>query len=97
MNESIGTILIFIGSFFTFMSTLGLIKFKDFMGRLHSASKGTSFGVLVTLIGVAVYFGTFGSFYRTFLNISFIFITTPIAAHLLCKVHYLRKRERPTS
>jgi len=85
MKELIISILLLTGSFFILIASIGLIRFRDIYSRLHASTKATSFGILMIIIAVAVFFD-YGSVYiKTFLLIIFIYITAPLAAHSIAK------------
>jgi len=88
--ELIGPIFIFIGTVFTLLSAIGLIRLPDVYTRSHAASKSTTLGVLCTLFGAFLFF-LFTEEYvsiRLLLGIFFVFLTAPIAAHMVCRSAY---------
>jgi multicomponent Na+:H+ antiporter subunit G len=48
-------VLISIGVFFMFAGTIGLLRFPDFYSRMHSTGKSDTLGILLALIGLALY------------------------------------------
>lgn len=85
MDKLIISVLILIGSFFILISAIGLIRFKDLYSRLHATTKATSFGALLLLIGVSLYFNEFYVYIKAGLIIIFIYLTAPLAAHSIVK------------
>lgn len=81
---------ILIGMFLSFAAAFGVIRLPDVYTRNHAASKSTTLGVLFTLLGVLLYFffedGILHS--RILLGIAFIFITAPVAGHLISRAAY---------
>lgn len=81
---------ILIGAFLSLVSAFGLIRLPDVYTRNHAASKATTLGVMATLLGALVFYyvkdGTFNS--RLVLGIFFIFITAPVAGHLISRAAY---------
>ncbi|KOP71202.1 cation:proton antiporter [Bacillus sp. FJAT-21945] len=90
LSEIIVSILIFIGTAFSFLSAIGLIRLPDVYTRAHAASKSTSIGVLCILFGTFLYFLlTEGCVsIRLILGIFFVFLTSPVVAHLLNRAAY---------
>jgi len=88
--ELIGPLFIFIGTIFTFLSAIGLIRLPDVYTRSHAASKSTTLGVLCTLFGAFLFFVITEEFVsiRLLLGIFFVFLTAPIAAHMICRAAY---------
>ncbi|MDQ0269875.1 monovalent cation/H(+) antiporter subunit G [Cytobacillus purgationiresistens] len=89
-SEIIAGVLILIGTLFSFLSAIGLIRLPDVYTRSHAASKSSTIGVLFTLIGTLIFFliheGVFSI--RLLLVIFFVFLTAPVSAHLICRSAY---------
>ncbi|OLS39883.1 Na+/H+ antiporter subunit G [Bacillus sp. MRMR6] len=86
----ISMILIILGTILSLVSTFGLIRLPDVYTRNHAASKSTTLGIMTILLGTFVYFlnvhGHFDS--RVLLGIFFIFLTSPVAGHLISRSAY---------
>jgi multicomponent K+:H+ antiporter subunit G len=69
------------------VGSLALVKFSDFYKRLHGPAKATTLGVGGVLIASCVYFSVRGATLSVheFLITLFLFLTTPVSAHLLVK------------
>ncbi|KAB7670726.1 monovalent cation/H(+) antiporter subunit G [Bacillus sp. B1-b2] len=96
MNENpielIAVLLILIGTIFSFLSSVGLIRLPDVYTRSHAASKSSTMGVLFTLIGTFAFFIIEGTFsIRLFLGIFFVFLTSPVASHVIVRSAYRSK------
>ncbi len=79
--------LILLGAGFTFVGSLGLVRFPDFYTRLHAPTKATTLGVGALLIASSVFFSVTGkglSLHEVLVSL-FLFITAPVSAHLLAK------------
>jgi multicomponent Na+:H+ antiporter subunit G len=89
-SETIAAVLILIGTIFTFLSAVGLIRFPDVYSRSHAASKSSTLGVLCTLLGTFLYFLITDGYFsiRLILGIFFVFLTAPVAAHVICRAAY---------
>ncbi len=85
MNEIIISIFIVIGALWILIAAIGLMRFKDIYSRIHATTKATSFGLLLTIIGVTIYFATFTVALKLSLIIIFIYLTSPLAAHSIAK------------
>ncbi|EZH65049.1 cation:proton antiporter [Bacillaceae bacterium JMAK1] len=94
MNESmieiIVSILVLIGVALALISAFGLIRLPDVYTRSHAATKSATLGVLVTIIGAFLFFGLSEGVYsvRLILGIVFVFLTAPVAGHLICRAAY---------
>jgi len=87
MTETLLSVLILAGAAFTFIGSLGLVRFRDFYTRLHGPTKATTLGVGCLLIASSVFFSVSGeslSLHEMLVSL-FLFITAPISAHLLAK------------
>jgi multicomponent Na+:H+ antiporter subunit G len=93
-SELIAVILILIGTIFSFLSAVGLIRLPDVYTRSHALSKGSTMGVLFTLVGTFIFFLLEGYFsIKLFLGIFFVFLTAPVAAHVIVRAAYRSKVE----
>ena len=86
----IAAIMIFLGSIIALISSIGLIKFQDVFLRSHASTKSSTLSVLLTLIGVLIYFTTVQGFFsvRLLLSIVFINLTSPVGMHLVARAAY---------
>lgn len=85
MNEIIISILTILGALFILISAIGFLRFGDIYSRIHSITKASSFGILLLLIAVSIYFATSIVLIKALLIIIFIFLTAPLAAHSIIK------------
>ncbi|SQE48741.1 monovalent cation/H+ antiporter subunit G [Staphylococcus hyicus] len=82
--------LVFAGSIIALISAIGLVRFQDVFLRIHAATKASTLAVLLTLVGVFIYF-IFEQGYvsvRTLLALVFINITSPVGGHLISRAAY---------
>jgi multicomponent Na+:H+ antiporter subunit G len=93
VNETfkfIAMIFIILGTFLSLVSTFGMIRLPDVYTRNHAASKSTTLGIMFILLGTFMYFhyihGHFDT--RVLLGIFFIFMTSPVAGHLISRSAY---------
>lgn len=87
LTETLLALLILAGGAFTFIGSLGLVRFRDFYTRLHGPTKATTLGVGCLLLASSVFFSVTGerlSLHEILVS-AFLFITAPISAHLLAK------------
>ncbi|MFH1213359.1 MAG: monovalent cation/H(+) antiporter subunit G [Candidatus Neomarinimicrobiota bacterium] len=85
IRETIGMVFILIGIMFDFLGVLGLVRLPDVYNRLQAATKCVTFGSAGILLGVFVIqgFNNFG--FKVLLGIVFIFLTSPVAAHIIAR------------
>lgn len=88
--ELLAAILILFASIMSLISALGLIRMPDVYTRSHSATKSSTLAVMMALLGAFIYFwahdGTISV--RLLLGIIFVFMTAPVAGHLICRAAY---------
>lgn len=92
ISEIIVGAFVLIGSLLTVVTMIGLIRLPDTYTRSH-ASKSATLGVLFILVGRLLYFwiDTGHISARLILAIVFVFITSPIAGHLLGRSGLLQR------
>ncbi|MEC2075553.1 monovalent cation/H(+) antiporter subunit G [Metabacillus fastidiosus] len=92
-SELIAVLLILIGTIFSFFSAIGLIRLPDVYTRSHAASKSSTMGVLFILVGTFFFFMMEEGYFsiRLFLGIFFVFLTAPVAAHVIVRAAYRSK------
>lgn len=95
IGEFIGALLILAGAIMSVISVFGLIRLPDVYTRSHAATKSSTLAVLLTLLGAFVYFWAVEHFVsvRLLLGIFFVFLTAPVAGHLLVRAAYRSKVE----
>ncbi|QEX32002.1 Na+/H+ antiporter subunit G [Staphylococcus lugdunensis] len=84
------SILIFLGSMIALISSIGLVKFQDVFLRSHASTKSSTLSVLLTLVGVLIFFTNEQSFFsvRLLLSIVFINLTSPVGMNLVARAAY---------
>lgn len=99
MLDMLLSVLILTGAAFTFVGSLGLVRFRDFYTRLHGPTKATTLGVGCLLIASAIHFSADGhpSLHEVLVAL-FLFMTAPVSAHLLARaaLHLQVKSLAPT-
>jgi multicomponent Na+:H+ antiporter subunit G len=78
-----------VGAFFVLVAGLGTWRFKDVYMRMHAATKAGSLGLGLMLLAVAIQSPTPAVLVKSGLIIAFIFLTAPIAAHMISRAAYL--------
>lgn len=91
MIDIVISILMLIGASFILVAALGILRFPDLYTRMHAASKASSLGLGCLLAAVAVAYPTPSVIVKCVLVLLFIFLTVPIAAHMIGRAAYLLK------
>ncbi|CAM4250920.1 monovalent cation/H(+) antiporter subunit G [Lacicoccus alkaliphilus] len=82
MTELIVSFFVIVGSFFIFVSSIGILRLRDVYSRTHAGGKSSTLGVMSIMTGVVLFFWvTEGNFnLNLMLTIIFVFMTAPLAA-----------------
>lgn len=91
------SLLVVMGAAFALVGAWGLVKFRDFLKRLHGPTKASTVGVGAVLLASIGYFAAAGraSLHELLITL-FVFMTAPVAAHLLVKAAaHVDSRLRP--
>ncbi|ELY85617.1 monovalent cation/H(+) antiporter subunit G [Natrialba taiwanensis] len=73
------------GLFFTFVSTVGVLRLPDVYSRAHTASQTDTLGAGLSLAAVALALGWESTTIYTVLLLFFVFLTNPTAAHAIAR------------
>lgn len=87
LNIIVGSMLI-IGSIFSLVAAVGLIRFPDVYGRMHAASKAGTLGAGLLLLAIALHSLELSVATRAVAGFIFLLLTAPISAHLLARASY---------
>lgn len=88
--EFLAALLILIGGIISVISAFGMIRFPDVYSRSHAATKSSTLAVLLTLLGAFLYIWASESLIsvRLLLGILFVYLTAPVAGHLIVRAAY---------
>jgi multicomponent Na+:H+ antiporter subunit G len=89
MIDLAAQVIALLGAAFIFFASLGVWRFPDFYIRMHASSKATSLGLGLMVIAAAMSDFSWGTAIKAAAIILFIFLTNPIAAHLLSRAAYI--------
>ena len=90
--EVVISLLLVIAGVFGLIGSLGLLKLRQPMQRLHAPTKATTVGVGAALLASMVYAALLldAPSWQELLIMVFLFITSPITANFLSKAHLHR-------
>lgn len=88
--EIITALLLLLGTTLALLSAIGILRLPDVYTRSHAGTKSATLGVLCTLLGTFIFFAGTEQFIsiRLLLGILFVFLTAPVAGHLMCRAAY---------
>ena len=82
-------LLMLLGGAFCLLGAVGLIRMPDVYTRLQAATKTGTLGVGCLMLGIAIHFGDLGISVRALLVTAFLFLTAPVAGHVIARAAYL--------
>lgn len=88
MIEIIASVIIFIGSLFLLLASIGLIRMPDVYNRMQAGTKATTLGSILVFCGFMLYDPS--NWAKYLLLVIFIFFTNPLSSHALARAaHYM--------
>lgn len=88
MIDLVIAVLLFSGSLFTLVASVGLLRMPDLFMRLSAATKAATLGIALVLAAVALHFNQTGVTGRVIAIIAFVILTAPVAAHMIARAAY---------
>ena len=89
--EIVSAIALLVGALFTLVGSYGLLKLDDPMKRLHAPTKAGTLGIGALIMASILHSFTTGiDSVHEILVMAFLFVTAPISAHFVSKVHLHR-------
>ncbi len=89
--DLLGGALILTGALFTFLSALGLFRFRSLYARMHAATKPQMLGLLLLCAGIFFTFRTWQWALACVLVIGIQMVAAPVASHLMSRTAYRTK------
>jgi multicomponent Na+:H+ antiporter subunit G len=89
LREILVVVLLIGGAAFSLLGGIGLFRMPDLLTRMQAATKTATLGVGMIVLGVALHFGTADVTVRALLIVVFLFLTAPVAAHMIARAAYL--------
>lgn len=88
--ELLAALLILFASIMSVISAFGIIRMPDVYTRSHAATKSSTLAVLLALTGAFIYLIAATNYVsvRLLLGIVFVFLTAPVAGHLITRAAY---------
>jgi multicomponent Na+:H+ antiporter subunit G len=82
-----------IGCGFILLAAVGVVRMPDLYSRMQASGKGATVGAIVTVIGAAIHFGAGPIIIRGGVIAGFLFVTVPIAVHLIARAGFVTGAE----
>ena len=78
-----------IACLFVLLAAIGVVRLPDLYSRMQASSKAATLGAILALIGCAVHFDSAAVTIRAAALIFFLFLTAPLAAHLIGRAGHI--------
>jgi multicomponent Na+:H+ antiporter subunit G len=91
VQDWISAALMAAGTLLLLIAGIGVLRMPDLFLRMSATSKASSLGAGCMLLAVAVSAGEFSVTVRALLGVAFLFLTTPVASHMIGRAAYLLK------
>ena len=88
MSDILSALLIVVGGAFMLLAGVGVVRMPDLFMRMQAATKAATLGAGCMLLAVAVHFGELTVVTRALLVTAFVFLTAPVAAHMIARAAY---------
>ena len=88
--EGLTALLLLTGAFFMFVGAVGIVRLPDLFMRMSATTKSATLGVSFMMLAVALHFNDLAIGARALATILFVFLTAPVAAHMIARAGYLR-------
>jgi multicomponent Na+:H+ antiporter subunit G len=88
MSEIIMAALLVTGGAFLLLASIGIVRMPDLYSRIQAATKAATLGVGCIILALAIHFVDLGITVRALLVIAFLFLTQPVAAHMIGRAAY---------
>jgi multicomponent Na+:H+ antiporter subunit G len=88
-------IIIVVGALFALLAAVGVHRFPDVFTRMHTASKATSLGLVLVVIGTAIIIFPERGISKLAVVAVFQLLTIPVASHLVGRAAYADPNTTP--
>jgi multicomponent Na+:H+ antiporter subunit G len=82
-------VLLSAGAFFMLLAALGIVRMPDLYTRMSATSKASTLGASLLALGAAAAFGREPVLAEAVALVAFLFLTAPVAAHMIGRAGYL--------
>jgi multicomponent Na+:H+ antiporter subunit G len=91
----IGQVVALVGSLLVMVAGIGVVRFRDSMSRLHALTKASTLGVVLVLLGAALFLDRPNDWTSLLLAAVLQLATSPLSAALISRSTYLVSTDDP--
>ena len=77
------------GSSLMLLSAVAVVRFPDFYARMQASTKASTLGIACLALAAAVHFGSLAITSRALALVVFVFLTAPVAAHVIGRAAHM--------
>lgn len=89
LAELMSCFLMVAGAGFSLIAAIGIVRMPDLYTRMQAAAKTATLGVGCSILAMAIHFADVGVTTHSALVIIFLFLTAPVAAHMISRAGYI--------
>jgi multicomponent Na+:H+ antiporter subunit G len=91
LQDLVSAGLMIVGALLLLIAGIGVLRMPDLFLRMSATSKASSLGAGCLLLAVAVSAADFSVTVRAIAGVTFLFLTAPVASHMIGRAAYLLK------
>jgi multicomponent Na+:H+ antiporter subunit G len=80
--------VVLLGAVLILLAAIGVVRFDDVLTRMHALTKASTLGVLLVLVGAALYLRNPNDYTSLALAAGLQLLTSPVSAHLIGRATY---------
>jgi multicomponent Na+:H+ antiporter subunit G len=84
-------VLAWSGALLVLLASIGVLRMPDVFSRMHASSKAATLGATCSVLAAAFHFGQSEIWFRSLALGAFLFLTAPIAAHLIARAAFVTR------
>jgi len=92
MIELLSACALVAGGMFIFLASLGLVRFRDLLSRMHAATKAGGSALALVLLAICLREPSVEVIAKSAVALAFAYLTLPVAAHVLGRSSAITKR-----
>lgn len=93
MTRIIGCLFIVAGAVILLTAVIGMFRFKYSLNRMHAAAMADTLGIGFIMLGCIILRGLSAATGKMILLLIFLWLTSPIASHLLARMDILTQKK----
>jgi multicomponent Na+:H+ antiporter subunit G len=70
------------------LAAVGLLRLPDLLLRISATAKAATLGAALSVLGASLHFGDLGTVARALVIVAFLFLTAPVASHMIGRAGY---------